>query len=399
MARASGAAGHGGRPLARLCGAAFLAYCSYSLCRTPLLPLFAQQLGAGPSTIGLVVGASTVTGIFVKLPAGALSDVLGRRPLLLAGALVFALLPFGYLAVSTLGALVALRFVHGHATAIFGPVASATVSDMAPPDRRGAWLATYATTQGMGQAVGPILAGYLLASGRFDLAFLSAGVISLAVPLVVARLGGGPARAGAGARWPALRDGVREVLSDPLILLTSAAHAAQFVVSGALSGFLPLYARDVVGLTTAEIGWLFAAQTATTLLVRPLVGRLSDSLGRRGAIVAGLGLSSAMVWLMAGATTGWALTTCTIVYAAGVATTSAAASAFITDLTRRARYGAAHGVFGTIYDVGDALGPIGAGLVVSALGYESMLRLVAGVGLGCAVAFAAVSSTASRPTS
>ena len=54
-------------------------------------------LAPSPPLIGFVVGASTLTGIVVKLPAGALSDVLGRRPLLVAGALVFALMPFTYL--------------------------------------------------------------------------------------------------------------------------------------------------------------------------------------------------------------------------------------------------------------------------------------------------------------
>src|SRR5687768_8213188 len=78
--------------LRRLCAAAVVAYCSYAICRTPLLPLFARELGAGPSLIGFVMGASTLTGIFVKLPAGALSDLLGRRRLLLAGALVFAVM-------------------------------------------------------------------------------------------------------------------------------------------------------------------------------------------------------------------------------------------------------------------------------------------------------------------
>ena len=71
-----------GSTLARLCAAGFVAYCSYSICRTPLLPLFARELGAGPSMIGFVMGASTLTGIFLKLPAGAWSDILGRRPLL-----------------------------------------------------------------------------------------------------------------------------------------------------------------------------------------------------------------------------------------------------------------------------------------------------------------------------
>jgi MFS family permease len=75
-------------------------------------------------------------------------------------------------------------------------------------------------------------------------------------------------------------------------------------------------------------------------------------------------------------------------YAAGVATTTAATSAYITDITRRARYGAAHGVFGTIYDVGDALGPIAAGFLVLAVGYTRMFQIMAAVALVMAVAFA-----------
>ncbi len=71
-----------------LCAVGFLARFSYALARTPVLPLFALYLGAGPEVIGFVVGISTVTGIFFKLPSGALSDLIGRRKTLLAG-LVF----------------------------------------------------------------------------------------------------------------------------------------------------------------------------------------------------------------------------------------------------------------------------------------------------------------------
>lgn len=110
-----------GQGLVRLCATGFVAYCSYAICRRPLLPLFARDLGAGPSMIGVVGGTSTLTSIFVKMPAGALSDILGRRPLLLAGALVFALMPFTYLGASSLAALIVLRVLHGSATAVFGP--------------------------------------------------------------------------------------------------------------------------------------------------------------------------------------------------------------------------------------------------------------------------------------
>ena len=199
--------------LVRLCAAGFVAYCSYSICRAPLLPLFARELGAGPSLIGFVMGASTLTGVFLKLPAGALSDLFGRQRLLVAGALVFATLPFTYLAVSTLAWLVVLRFLHGSATAIFGPVASASLSDIAPAARRGAWLSTYSTAQGTGQAIGPVVAGYLIAAGRFDLAFIVSGLIGLGVPLIVGTWRGVPAGTSPRPSWrriQARRHGGRE---------------------------------------------------------------------------------------------------------------------------------------------------------------------------------------------
>jgi MFS family permease len=378
--------------LVRLCAAGFVAYCSYSICRAPLLPLFARELGAGPSLIGFVMGASTLTGVFLKLPAGALSDLFGRRRLLLAGALVFATLPFTYLAVSTLTLLVALRFLHGSATAIFGPVASASLSDVAPPDRRGAWLSTYSTAQGTGQAIGPVIAGYLIAAGRYDLAFAMSGLIGLGVPLIV---GGwsGTSRATSRPSWPEFKRGVGEVGRDRLVLITSGAHAAQFVLNGMLNAFLPLYGHDVLNLSGAELGWLFGVQTITTLVVRPGIGLLSDRMGRRSVIVTGLTLCSFAVFLLSLATSLSTVIAIIVAYAAGVAVTTSATSAYITDITRRARYGAAHGVFGTIYDIGDALGPIAAGALLAASSYTRMFQVMAAVALTMAVFFAMSTGT------
>lgn len=382
---------NGPRQLVRLCAAGSLAYCSYQMCRVPLLPLFARDLGADAPMVGFVVGASTLTGILLKLPAGAWSDVLGRRPLLVAGGLVFAVMPFTYLGVASLGALVALRFAHGSATAIFGPVASASLSDIAPPRRRATWLSTYSTVQGAGQALGPVIAGYLLASGRYDLVFLAAGTIAIAAPFIVT---GWPAtyhaEATSGRLAPFVR-GIAEVGREPLILMTSLAQAAQFVLNGTLNAFLPLFARDELGLGLTQLGWLFGLQTVTTLATRPIVGTISDRVGRRGVICTGLTVCSAAVLLVSLATGGVSLTAAVLLYAVGVAVTTAATGAYITDLSQRARYGAAHGVFGTIYDVGDALGPIGAGLLVALIGYAHMFQVMAAIAVTAALAFYIVS--------
>jgi MFS transporter, DHA1 family, multidrug resistance protein len=383
----------------RLCAVGFLAYCSYAICRSPLLPLFARELGATPPMVGFIVGASTLTGIVVKLPAGAWSDVLGRRPLLMLGTLVFAAMPFTYLGVASLGALVAVRFLHGTATAVFGPVASASVSDVAPAGRRGTWLSTYSTAQGAGQALGPIIGGYLIATGRYNVAFVVAGLVGLATPFIVAgwpwASSSSPALM-APTRLGQFTHGIVGVVREPLILVTSLAQAAQFVLNGTLNAFLPLFAHEALGLAPSALGWLFALQTATTLAMRPAMGMVSDRTGRRGVIIAGLTLCSGAVMLVSLATGLSVLVGGIFIYAIGVAVTTAATSAFITDVSKRAQYGAAHGVFGTIYDVGDALGPIVAGVLVATLGYGSMFRIMAAIALTITTAFYFVSRGGSR---
>jgi DHA1 family multidrug resistance protein-like MFS transporter len=132
-------------------------------------------------------------------------------------------------------------------------------------------------------------------------------------------------------------------------------------------------------------------QTVTTLAARPVMGRLSDRLGRPRLIVGGLAACATGVVLVSLAASLPALAASVFAFAIGVAVTSSASSAFITDLARRAQYGAAHGVFGAVYDVGDALGPLLAGVLVAALGYGAMFRMVAAVALTFAAAFHVVS--------
>jgi DHA1 family multidrug resistance protein-like MFS transporter len=375
--------------LVQLCTAGALAYCSYAMCRSPLLPLFARELGADARLIGLIVGASTLTGIVVKLPAGAWSDVVGRRALLVTGAIVFTVMPFTYLAVSGIGVLVALRVVHGSATAIFGPVASASLSDIAPIHRRGTWLSLYSTMQGAGQTVGPVIAGYVIAMGRFDLAFLLAGAIAAGTPLIVAKWPDTTGRSPLTHVSPFRHfvDGLGEVVRERRVLISSLAQAAQFLLHGSLNAFLPLYASEVLGMTAVGLGWLFALQTITTLAIRPLMGAVSDRMGRRHLILTGLVWCSAAVWGISQSASVTGLSVAVLAYAAGVAVTTAATSAYITDVAPRTRYGAAHGVFGTIYDIGDATGPIAAGLLVAAWGYRPMFQTMALVAVLAAVMF------------
>ena len=114
-----------------------LAILSSTMAKNPVLPLFIRALDVPIGTVGFIAAASTVVGIVVSLPAGILSDIIGRRRVILIAAIVFASAPFLYLLVAQPWQLVLVRVYHGFATAILGPVAMAAVADTFDEKRGG----------------------------------------------------------------------------------------------------------------------------------------------------------------------------------------------------------------------------------------------------------------------
>jgi len=377
------------RQYLRLCTAGFFLYFSYALSRSPIIPLYAKSLGASSEVVGWTVAASTIAGIFMKLPAGTLSDILGRRALLLVGAGVFALTPFFYPLIATVAGLIALRFIHGHATAIFGPTASATISDFSAPNDRGIRLGFYASVQGAGQTLGPLLGGFLISWQGFQWPFLISGVLGVTGLLLFLIF---PISASLRERKNITKNflpGLREVASNRGIIMTSVAVASQMFAVGAYNAFLPLYAKDIVKLEAWHLGVIFGAQTTTALLARPLMGKFSDHFGRKPIILATLVWCALLIALLPKLQHFETLLLFGVAWGFGTAVVSSVASAFITDLAKRAHYGAAHGAFGTIFDLGEATGPIVAGMLVARFGYAWMFVVVAIQLLIVAAVFAA----------
>lgn len=157
--------------ISALCSAGFLARFSYALARNPALPHFAMYLDAGPEAIGLAVGISTVTGIFFKFPAGALSDVIGRRRTMLVG----------------------VRFLHCFATAVYGPVAMAVVADVAG-ERKGEMLSWFSPVAIIGTLAGAPVGGLIVslmggAAGATDATFRTVYAVVAATGLASLVLG------------------------------------------------------------------------------------------------------------------------------------------------------------------------------------------------------------------
>jgi MFS transporter, DHA1 family, multidrug resistance protein len=375
-----------------LCTVGFFARFSYALARNPVLPLFALYLGAGPEAIGLAVGISTVTGIFFKMPSGALSDIIGRRKTLLMGLVVFAVMPFTYLFIKDYSLLIVIRCLHGLATAIYGPVAMAVVADIAGA-KKGEWLSWFSSVTILGTLVGAPVGGFLLtyvtaANGPtlndFRLVFLLSGLAGAAALLLglIALRDQETVAPNPGAlkeRLGRFFSGIKEVISDRRVVITSNMEGLQNLTVGALEAFLPVYAVKVAGLNEFQAGLLWGVQVLTTILSKPIMGRTSDSYGRKPLVVIGMVLCAVSFAAIPLLKSFYLLMGTALVFGLGEALVTSSTAALVADFCHAKNFGAAMGTFGTIFDVGHASGPILAGVLLARFDYLTSFLIMGAI--------------------
>jgi len=140
-----------------------IARTGYQMGKSPVLTVLALTVGAGSVELGLIASASVATGVVLKPWIGALSDRIGRCPLLLIAGALFALVPWCYVFVDGFHSLMAVRIIHGLATAVCGPIMAALVADLyADRDQGCIRLGWYDTFRSVGYVTGPFLGGLAL---------------------------------------------------------------------------------------------------------------------------------------------------------------------------------------------------------------------------------------------
>src|SRR5262249_31549258 len=178
------------------------------------------------------------------------------------------------------------------------------------------------------------------------------------------------------ARTTEFRQGLGEVLRTPPIFVAAGIEAVMYLGYGAFLGFLPIYARKV-GLNDAEIAMVLGAQLALAMLAKPITGRLSDRVGRIPVIVIGLLLCAVALPIIFRSESLMAFVLTAPLLGLGVGAVTPVTNALIADLASARHLGAAMGVFGTIWDIGEAAGPMIAGFLIGGLGYAATFDVLA----------------------
>lgn len=312
--------------------------------------------------------------------------------------IIFATAPFLYLFVTTPYQLIIVRFYHGFATAILVPVANAAIVEMYP-ESKGQRVSTFSSSTAVGRAIAPTLGGYMLlvTISNYQELYIVVGVFGVLALATATGLRGRRESyetpvSNETTPGSAVKKSI-EVALNRGIVATSLVEAAQYYTYGAFEFYVVLYAQSL-NIDTFRVGIVLAAEIATFVVGKPILGGLSDRIGRGRPIVLGLVVGGVTMFAAQFAVTFYQLVLIAVLYGLGFSLVTSSTPPLVSELARKELYGVAMGFLGTIMDVGQVLGPIVTGFILAAgYGYSGSFMSLGLLLFSAAIIFSGIRHT------
>ena len=268
-----------------------------------ILPELKTSLGLTNTGIGTLTTTRNIFGGIANMPAGFISDRYAGQ---WAAVLGITLIGVG-------GSMLLLGFAENYWMAMISLILlSVTITFWHPPaiaalsarfsDRKGFAIAMHGMGGSIGEAVGPILTGFLIGfmlwRDVLKLSFIPAVAIGIGIYFLLRTI---PARSG-NTTAKEYFSGVKDALKNKRLLLVLATTAFFSGSQIAIMTFLPIYARgeEDLALSTGSTGALVSLLQVAGIGSQPVLGYFSDQLGRRIVLLvgfAGLSLGSLLLYI------------------------------------------------------------------------------------------------------
>ncbi len=334
-----------------------------------LVPLRAHEIGADRFTVGLMFTLFTIAAAVLSLPAGFLCDRFGRRSMVVASAVLGGASQVAIAAGLSVPLYAAGQVVGGVGAGAAQAALFAAVADVVPHQRVGRAMGWLTLAMQVGFLAGPALAGVLLQvfDLRGDLAVTSSlYVVALATTALFPSERSRP-RPGLSVIAP-----LRELAAGRGFWAVVMGLFAATLVWGTMQAYLPLFAKEVLGLPGAAIGYLLAIQAVSNGASRIPGGRIVDRARSKAPIVVAGVVSYSAVMVILPHTTGfWVPALLLALAVPGLATAFIALTVTLSGIATPERRGVAMGVYGTVLYLGLSAGPAVFGEVLAGQGYAA----------------------------
>lgn len=339
-----------------VCLSSFLFSASFNML-IPELPAYLSAMG-GASYKGLIIALFTLTAGFSRPFSGKLTDTIGRVPVMAVGSVVCFICGFLYPVLTTVAGFLFLRLIHGFSTGFKPTATAAYVADLVPESRWGEAMGVHGICFSTGLAIGPAIGSLITNHFSIDILFYCSSVFALMSIVIL---------------WN-MKETLKEKqkLSLSLLKIKRSDIIEWRVIPAALITLLSYISYGVIltvigdwgsFLGTANKGLFFMVFTLTSLLIRFVAGKASDTYGRVLIMKISLILLSVSLLWIGLATSVFSLMAASALYGVATGMLSPSANAWTIDLSDPKHRGKAMATMYIALEAGIGFGALLAGWI------------------------------------
>ncbi len=340
----------------------------------PELPSYLSNLG-GVEYKGLIIALFTLTAGFSRPFSGKLTDTIGRKSVLIIGALVCVVSGLFYPILTSVSGFLFLRLVHGFSTGFSPTAIAAYVSDIIPKKRLGEAMGIQGMCFSTGLALGPALGSYIKLYSNYNVLFYSSSMMALLSIILILRVKETLVNKQQ-FTLQTLKISKSDIIAKEALPATYVTFST-YLSFGVILTLIPDWS-DHLGIINK--GTFFIAFTIASLFVRLLAGKISDVYGRKIIITIGLVILSIALLLLGKLESINGMLIAAILYGIAMGIISPTVNAWTIDLSNRLTKGKS---IATMYIALEA--GIGLGAFFSGWYYTNMVEKIPQIFFVCSI--------------
>lgn len=339
----------------------------------PILPLYANDLGATMTQIGFLTSAWSLSRLIFTAPMGRYSDRSSKKRVIVIGLLIYCVVSIFYAFSWNFSSLIVIRILHGLGSAMAMPVATAYGAEIAPEGKEGQFMGVLNLAMMAGFAFGPFLGGTLTDYASKEMAFYAMGLLTgISLLLAYRFLPDIQFESRKRAQVP-----FRDVLKNKQMATMMMYSFISALAMTSIFGFLSMYLSQPVsvgglGLSISSIGLVLSIGQFVSAGLQKEFGKLADRYSKRTLIIIS-GLTGALgVLAFPFMTTTTQIMITQLVFICGLTLGMPAMNAIVAIAGREIGTGTAISALQSSNSLGNIIGPLAAGVLMDRLGFTSI---------------------------
>jgi MFS transporter, DHA1 family, multidrug resistance protein len=342
----------------------------------PILPIYANDLGASMTQIGLLTSAWSLSRLIFTAPMGSYADKNSKKRVIIIGLAIYSLVSIFYAFSWDITSLIAVRILHGMGSAMAMPVATAYGAEIAPRGKEGQYMGVLNLAMMAGFAFGPFLGGTLTDIASKEVAFYTmAGLTGISLLLAIfflpdVEFSTGKKKAGS----------FKQVFANPELTTMIWYSFVSTLAIASIFGFLSMYLSQPVSaggmeLPIATIGLVLSVGQFISASLQKEFGKLADKYDKRKIIIASglIGAVGILIFPLMTNTTG--IFVSQLIFICGLTLGSPAINAVVAIAGREIGTGTAISALQSSNSLGNIIGPLAAGMLLDKFGFTSIFYL------------------------